>query len=329
MKKIKTLAFSFDPEKDFLILDQTLLPQKKVFIKIDSPLEMAKAIRQMKLRGANLIGITAGLSLAKYAFDKYALNTQISHKNSLTQLKAIKKMGERLKESRPTAVHLSQAVDKILQEATPLAMLKKAYQIYEEDKRACETMAAKAQIKIKKGDQILTYCNTGSLATGGIGTALGVIKKAHQRQKNIHVFVCETRPYDQGSRLTFWELQQEKIPCTLICDNMLSYFISQKKIDKAFVGADRISQKGDTANKIGTYNMAVVCKHFGIPFYVVAPQQSIDKKIKKASLIPIEQRDPKELSVYWARKKAKIENPSFDITPRELITAIITEEAVF
>jgi len=350
MRTIKTLAFHFNPKKDFSVLDQTLLPEKKVFIKIKNPWEMSRAIRQMKVRGANLIGITAGFSLAQYALKEHLkkrgvknpLNLQkasflklleedhLNHnfKWNQTQKIKFKAIGDILKASRPTAIHLFQAVDQMLKQKTALAMLQKALQIYEEDKRACDLMAEQAQKFIKKGDQILSYCNTGSLATGGIGTALGAIKKAHQDKKNIHVFVCETRPYDQGSRLTFWELQQEKIPCTLICDNMLASLISQKKIDKAFVGADRISQKGDTANKIGTYNMAVLCKHFGIPFFVVAPQQSIDKKIKKASLIPIEQRSPKEVSAYWAKKQAKIWNPSFDITPRELITAIITEKAI-
>ena len=353
MKSIKTLAFRFQPKKDFYILDQTLLPVKKIFIKIESPLQMSRAIRQMKVRGANLIGITAGFSLAQYAFKKLhhklkkeKLQPEKLKQNQLNQEKTthqnlqdfklnksqkikLKAMGKRLKESRPTAIHLSQAVDRVLKEETPLAMLQKALQIYEEDKKACEAMAVQAQHLIKKGDQILTYCNTGSLATGGMGTALGVIKKAHRDKKNIHVFVCETRPFYQGSRLTFWELQQEKIPCTLICDNMLASLISQKKIHKAFVGADRISKNGDTANKIGTYNMAVICRHFQIPFFVVAPYQSIDKKLKKGQLIPIEQREFKEVSAYWAKKRVKIWNPSFDITPKENITGIITEKGLF
>ena len=344
-QSIKTLALRFHPKRDFYILDQTLLPEKKVFIKIESPLQMSRAIRQMKVRGANLIGITAGFSLAQYAFKEFQqekkqkrlkpqkLKAQSSQKQkdfklNKSQRVKIKVMAERLKEARPTAIHLSQAVDRALREKTALGMLQQALQIYKEDEKACEAMALQAQSLIKKGDQILTYCNTGSLATGGIGTALGVIKKAHQEKKNIHVFVCETRPYDQGSRLTFWELQQEKVPCTLICDNMLGALISEKKIHKAFVGADRISKNGDTANKIGTYNMALICKSFQVPFFVVAPEQTIDEKLKKGSLIPIEQRDPKEVSAYWAKKGAGIWNPSFDITPRKLITGIITEKGL-
>lgn len=316
MKPIKTLAFRFDPKKNFYLLDQTLLPEKRLFLKIESPLQMSQAIRQMKTRGANLIGITAGFSLAQYAF-----------KNP--QTRKLKAMAQLLRESRPTAIHLFKAMDKIMREKTPLAKLEQALQIYEEDKKACSMMAQKAQSFIQKGDQILTYCNTGSLATGGIGTALGAIKKAHYDKKNIHVFVCETRPFKQGSRLTFWELQQKKIPCTLICDNMLAHLMSQKKINKAFVGADRISKMGATINKIGTYNMALICKHFKIPFFVVAPFQTIDKKLKKGSLAPIEQRDPSEVSPYWTQKGAKIWNPSFDITPREFITQIITEKGLF
>ena len=187
-------------------------------------------------------------------------------------------------------------------------------------------MAKKARPLIKTGDGILTYCNTGCLATAGIGTALGVIKQAFQDKKKIHVYACETRPLNQGSRLTFWELQQEKIPCSLICDNMISYLMSQKKIKKVFVGADRISRNGDTANKIGTYNLAVISHHFKIPFYVVAPTSTIDKRLKTGKNIPIEQRDGKELSPYWAKHKTKLINPSFDVTPRHLITKIITEE---
>ena len=314
MKKIETLAFCFRPTKDFYILDQTRLPEKKVFIPINSPQQMSRAIKSMKVRGANLIGITAGFSLAQYAFkNPKAKNLEI--------------LAQKLKESRPTAIHLSQAVDQVLSKKTPYAKLKQALAVYEKDKKACELMAQKAQHLINPGDRILTYCNTGSLATGGIGTALGVIKKAAEN-KNIYVYVCETRPFNQGSRLTFWELQQEKIPCALICDNMIAYLISQKKVHKAFVGADRISQNGDTANKIGTYNMAVVCRHFKVPFFVVAPSHSIDSNLKKGSSIPVEQRNPKELSSYWSKKGASIWNPSFDITPKKLITGIITEKGI-
>ena len=313
MKSIKTLAFKFRPEKDLFILDQTLLPEKKVFIPIKNTKQMILAIKELKVRGANLIGVTAGFSLAQYAF-----------KNP--KEKNLKALARELSLARPTAIHLKQAVQKIMKQKSPEEKLNQAIAFYEEDKKSCELIAKKARSLIKSGDSILTYCNTGSLATAGIGTALGAIKQAFQDNKKIHVYVCETRPLNQGSRLTFWELQQEKIPCSLVCDNMTAHLMSQKKIQKVFVGADRISKNGDTANKIGTYNLAVISRHFKVPFYVAAPANTIDKYLKTGQGIPIEQRAGKEISAYWGRQKTNIINPSFDITPSSLITQIITEK---
>lgn len=312
---IQTLAFKFHPEKGFFILDQSLLPEKKEFLKIESPEQMASAIKNLKVRGANLIGITAGFSMAQYALTN-------------PKAKDFQKKAELLKSARPTAVHLFKAVDQILQQKTAEGKLQQAIKFYEEDQKACEQMAILSRPLIKTGDGLLTYCNTGSLATGGPGTALGIIKQAFKDKKQIHVYACETRPVNQGSRLTFWELQEEKIPSTLICDNMLASLMSEQKIQKAFVGADRISANGDTANKIGTYNMALICRHFKIPFYVIAPSAAIDKNLSTGNGIPIEQRDPKEISLYWARKKASLWNPSFDITPKEFITGLITEKGI-
>ncbi|MCZ0932319.1 MAG: S-methyl-5-thioribose-1-phosphate isomerase [Oligoflexia bacterium] len=316
MQVIKTLAFKFRPAKDLLLLDQTLLPKKKAFIPIENPKHITRAIKALKVRGANLIGVTAGFSLAQYAF-----------KNP--KAKNLKSLAKQLSLARPTAVHLSQAVQKVMKQKSPSAKLNQAIALYEEDKKACESMAKKARPLIKTGDGILTYCNTGCLATAGIGTALGAIKQAFQDKKQIHVFVCETRPLNQGSRLTFWELNQEKIPCSLICDNMTAHLMSQKKIQKVFVGADRISKNGDTANKIGTYNLAVISHHFKIPFYVVAPSNTIDSQSQTGQKIPIEQRAGKEISSYWAKHKTNIINPSFDVTPRHLITKIITEKGYY
>ena len=313
MKSIKTLAFKFRPTKDLFILDQTLLPEKKVFIPIKNTKQMTLAIKKLQVRGANLIGITAGFSLAQYAF-----------KNPKS--KNLRALAKQLSLARPTAVHLSQIVQKIMRQPSPIEKLEQAIALYEEDKKACDLIAKKASPFIKSGDGILTYCNAGSLATAGPGTALGVIKQAFYDNKKIHVYACETRPLNQGSRITFWELQQEKIPCSLICDNMIAFLMSQKKIQKVFVGADRISKNGDTANKIGTYNLAVISRHFKVPFYVVAPTSTIDKQLSSGKKIPIEQRAGKEISVYWEKQKANIINPSFDITPSSLITKIITEE---
>ena len=312
---IKTLTFKFHPKKGFFILDQSLLPEKKKFLKIESPRQMASAIKSLKVRGANLIGITAGFSMAQYALK----NPKAKDFNKQTEL---------LKSSRPTALHLFKALDQILKQKTAEGKLQQAIKFYEEDKKACEQMALLARPLINRGEGLLTYCNAGSLATGGPGTALGVIKQAFKDKKQIHVYACETRPVNQGSRLTFWELQEEKIPSTLVCDNMLASLMSKKKIQKAFVGADRISANGDTANKIGTYNLALICRHFKIPFYVVAPSSTIDNKLPNGNNIPIEQRDPKEISPYWAKKKASLWNPSFDITPKKLITGIVTEKGI-
>ena len=313
---IKTLAFKFRPDKDFFLLDQSLLPEKKVFIPIKNPKQIIQAIKKLKVRGANLIGVTAGFSLAQYAF-----------KNP--KAKNLHSFAKQLSLARPTAVHLSLAVQKIMEQKNATAKMNQAIAFYEEDKKACSAMAKKASPLIKTGDGILTYCNTGCLATAGIGTALGAIKQAFQDKKKIHVYACETRPLNQGSRLTFWELNQEKIPCSLICDNMIAYLMSQKKIQKVFVGADRIAKNGDTANKIGTYNLAVISRHFKIPFYVVAPASAIDSQLKTGNKIPIEQREGKEISNYWAKRKTNIINPSFDVTPRHLITKIITEKGYY
>ena len=206
--------------------------------------------------------------------------------------------------------------------------MSQAIAIYEQDKKACEQIAQRARPLIQRKEGLLTYCNTGCLATAGMGTALGVIKQAFKDRKQNHVFVSETRPLNQGSRLTFWELQEEKIPSTLICDNMLASLMSSGKIHKVFVGADRISANGDTANKIGTFNLAVVCRYFKIPFYVAASSSCIDKNLSTGAQIPIEQRRAEELSSYWAKRKAGFWNPGFDITPKNLITGIITEKNI-
>lgn len=312
---IKTPAFLLEKTKDFLILDQSLLPDKKEFVKIKNPEDMTKAIKKLQVRGANLIGISAGFALAQYALTNPAQED-------------LNFWAKKLSKARPTARHLSLAVDRIMSKKNPEDKWLEAVKIFEEDQKLCEKLAQNGKDLISSKENILTYCNTGSLATGGIGTALGVIRQAFYDKKNIHVYVPETRPLDQGSRLTFWELSEEKIPCTLLCDNMLAELISNQKIGKAFVGADRISQNGDTANKIGTYSLAILCHHFQIPFYVVAPSSTIDKSLPTGESIKIEQRNPLEVSNYWGGKEASIRNPAFDVTPRKLITGIITEKGI-
>ena len=224
---------------------------------------------------------------------------------------------------------MSLAVNQILKKKKKEERLKEAFQIYEQDRQACEVMSQKGEALIKEKENILTYCNTGSLATGGIGTALGVIKQAHLKGKNIHVYVCETRPVNQGSRITFWELEREGIPATLICDNMAADLMQKGKIQKVFVGADRISQNLDVANKIGTLNLAVLSFHFKVPFYVVAPFSTWDTSCLRGQEMIVEQREHSEVSSFWAEKKRNIYNPSFDITPFSLVTKIITEKQDF
>ena len=315
MKFIETPAIKYRPTKELSVLDQSLLPEKVQWMAVSDPEEMRSAIQNLKVRGANLIGVSAGFSLAEYA-----LKTSSEEK--------IQKAGERLKSARPTAVHLFSAVNRILAGTTAKQRLSIALEIYEEDRKACCLIAENARDLIRPGDRILTYCNTGSLATGGEGTALGVIKQAHRDRKNISVFVCETRPVDQGSRLTFWELTREKIPCTLICDNMSAALMAQNKIDRVFVGADRISQNRDVANKIGTLNLAVTARYFKVPFYVAAPAVTFDGNRPSGRDIPIEQRNPEEVSPFWADRGGAVFNPAFDITPFSLITAIVTEKGI-
>ncbi|MCY4512693.1 MAG: S-methyl-5-thioribose-1-phosphate isomerase [Bdellovibrionales bacterium] len=315
MKSVETLAIKYQPGKELLILDQTLLPEKIKWIPVSQPEDMYSIIKGLKVRGANLIGISAAFSLADYAL------------RESSEIK-IQQAGEKLKSARPTAIHLFSAVDRILKQTTATHRLETALQIYEEDKKACEQIAQKAKNLIHSGDQILTYCNAGSLATGGEGTSLGVIKQAHKDKKKIHVYVCETRPVNQGSRLTFWELQKEQIPCTLICDNMAAGLMAQKKVNTVFLGADRISNGGDVANKTGTLSLAVISRHFQVPFYVVAPESAFDRQCLSGQDIPIEQRNAEEISPFWA-DKGSIYNPSFDVTPASLITGIITEKGIF
>ncbi|MBY0384916.1 S-methyl-5-thioribose-1-phosphate isomerase, partial [bacterium] len=206
-----------------------------------------------------------------------------------------------------------------------------------EDVDLCEKMSSCASQMIADGDGVLTHCNTGGLATVGIGTALGAITKACQQNKKIHVYVDETRPLLQGARLTAWELEQLKIPHTLICDNMAGYLMSQGKIQKAFVGTDRIALNGDFANKVGTYSVAVLCHYHKIPFYVVAPSTTVDKNCKTGKDIPIEERKAFEVrgvegsfgSVQWASSASPVYNPAFDVTPVDLVTGIIIDDVCY
>jgi methylthioribose-1-phosphate isomerase len=288
------------------LLDQRLLPDRIAYVICRSATEVAAAIRDMVVRGAPAIGCAAAFGIA------------LEPKDSSYEF---------LASSRPTAINLSWALERMRRAPDKKA---EAEAIFAEDlavNRAIGTYGAKL---IPQGARILTYCNTGALATSGHGTALGVVRSA--RDKSVSVIACETRPYLQGARLTAWECVQEGIPCTLITDNMAGYLMSRKEVDLVIVGADRIAANGDTANKIGTYTLAVLAQRHGLPFYVAAPLSSFDPRIADGSMIPIEERPAEEVTGYrgqrWAPEGIAVRNPAFDVTPAELITAIICEKTV-
>ena len=291
------------------ILDQTRLPHEVIWVSVESPDHMVELIKRLAVRGAPLIGVAAALALAKYAE-----SGALSH--------AVQKAGQKLREARPTAVNLMHAIDRMLKASD---LVREAERIFEEDVELCEKMATRAAQYISDGDTVLTHCNSGGLATAGLGTALGAVIKAHQQGKKIHVFVDETRPLLQGARLTAWELSQHQVPFTLITDNMAGFFMSQKRINKIFVGCDRIARNGDIANKIGTYSLAVLAKHHEIPFYVVGPETTFDPHCPTGQDIPIEMRNPKEVCVPHTVSHYQALSPSFDVTPRSLITKVILD----
>ncbi len=331
MISLVSMALKADITKDFKkinlhLLDQTLLPQNEKWLQIETIEQMIEAIQSLRVRGAPLIGVAASLYLAKES-----LNT-----NNKEQLL---KIADLLYEARPTAVNLMNCLDrmkKIIHSNTEM-LPQTAINLFNEDVNLCDRIANNGAALIQDGDQILTHCNTGGLATAGIGTALGVIRRAHEQGKKIHVYIDETRPLLQGGRLTAWELQKLNIPCTLITDNMAAHLMSLKKITKTIVGSDRIAANGDFANKIGTYSVAVNCFYHQIPFYVAAPFTTVDSKCKNGDEIPIEQRKPEEVlgaagnfgQIIWAPVGINVYNPSFDVTPAKLTTGWIMDQNVF
>ncbi len=308
-------------EGDLTVLNQQKLPCEEEWIDVQTAEEMRDIIVSLKVRGAPMIGIAAVLSLAQMA-------EQGASKES------IQKAAELLKNARPTAVNLATYIARVLdaidqQEDFRLAVLEVAKTIYYEDLNLCNHMGWIGAELIGQEEQILTICNTGSLATAGIGTALGVIKTAYAQGKKIHVYVCETRPLLQGGRLTTWELERNGIPYTLICDSMAADLMAQGKISRVLVGADRIAANGDFANKIGTYSLAVLARYHQIPFHVVAPYTTIDRHCPGKEAILIEQRAEREVrgfgNVIWSPDSAPAYNPAFDITPASLVTSYILD----
>ncbi|MCH7504572.1 S-methyl-5-thioribose-1-phosphate isomerase [PVC group bacterium] len=332
---IKTVEAIRWSKRGIKILDQTQLPHLCRYRTCRNVKQVYQAIKSLQVRGAPLIGIAAAMGVALGASQSRAKTFEKFYQEILKNIKV-------LAASRPTAVNLFWALDRMKRAVLDhkhlsLSKLKQrlcleAKMILNEDRQMCASMAEHGARLVKSKDRILTHCNTGALATGGCGTALGVIYKACSQGKKIEVFVDETRPLLQGGRLTAWELMRAKIGVTVICDNMVAHVMKVKKIHKVFVGADRIAANGDTANKIGTYGIALLCKSLKIPFYVVAPSSTFDLSISSGKKIPIEERPHEEIYNGFGKQTAPCHvsfyNPAFDVTPRHLITAIITEKGI-
>lgn len=317
------------------MIDQRLLPAQEVWLDYTTYQGVAEAIYTMVVRGAPAIGVAAafGASFAASAID--AIDYADFERQFIPCCDV-------LAATRPTAVNLFWALDRmkrVAREHQHLALsqlqqrlLDEAIEIAADDEHINKAMGRHGQVLFPQQGRILTHCNAGALATGGYGTALGVIRAAIEAGKEITVYADETRPFWQGARLTAWELQQDNIPVTVICDNMAGYLMQQGKVDAVIVGADRITANGDVANKIGTYTVAVLAKEHGIPFYVAAPLSTIDLQLSDGSLIPIEQRDAREVTHCGDQQLAPtgvdVYNPAFDVTPARLISAIITEQGV-
>jgi methylthioribose-1-phosphate isomerase len=318
------------------VLDQRLLPLEERYLSTSDVAGAVTAIRDMAVRGAPAIGITAAYGMVLAARD--GLTHEGDDYRSLLQ-----RAGGELTAARPTAVNLAWAVERCLKlasehhrEGGPLRwrqMAALARQIHRDDVVACRQMGKIGAALLGDKVTVLTHCNTGALATGGYGTALGVIRAAVEAHKDVHVYACETRPYLQGARLTAWEMQREGIPVTVICDSMVGHCMSQGRIDAVVVGTDRVAANGDMANKIGTYGIACLAKAHDIPFYVATPWSTIDLATPTGAEIEIEERPAAELT-HWAERRltpagVAAYNPAFDVTPARLIEAIVTEKGAF
>ena len=317
------------------MIDQRLLPQQIAYPAYDSAKGVAEAIRTMVVRGAPAIGVAAAYGVALEA-------ERLKAEPADAFIKALEEGFKILAASRPTAVNLFWALNRmhtlwensrhLSQAALADRLLQEAHAILDEDIQINRQMGAYGASLLKDGMRVLTHCNAGALATAGHGTALGVFRSAVESGKKISVFADETRPFLQGARLTAWEMVQEKIPVTLITDNMSGYFMSRGEIDAVVVGTDRVAANGDVANKIGTYMVAVLAKRHNIPFYVACPLSTIDLSLPDGNAIPIEERSADEVKGYrdcqWAPEGVKIRNPAFDVTPAELVTALITEKGI-
>ena len=317
------------------MIDQTLLPTEKVFVDCRTVEEVGHAIKTMIIRGAPAIGVAAAMGVSLGA-------DSISASNFDEFYGAMEKQCDQLGKSRPTAVNLAWAINRMKQVAKesknlPIPELKarlkeEALTILTEDISINKAMGQHGQTLVESGNVVLTHCNAGALATAGYGTALGVIRASMGAGKNIRVLANETRPFLQGARLTAWELKEDNIPVKLITDSMCGFFMKNKDVDLVVVGADRIAGNGDIANKIGTYMVAVLAKENNIPFYVAAPVSTLDLSLASGDEIPIEERSAEEVvninNKRMAPEGIEVAHPAFDITPNKLVTAIITEEGI-
>ena len=330
---IKTISWEKNKIK---IIDQTKLPNRLVYLYINNIKQLQQAIKLLKVRGAPALGAAAALGMY--------LAVRDSRAKSFKQFsRELEKAARYIGSSRPTARNLFWGIErtcaialsnssKTVSEIKNL-IFKEAERIVKVDMATCRRIGSYGAALIKKNDSILTVCNAGILATIDYGTALGVIYRAAQLKKNIEVFACETRPLLQGARLTTWELKKNRVPVTLLCDNMAATLMKERRVDKIIAGADRIAANGDTANKIGTYSLAVLARYHRIPFYIAAPVSTFDLDIRDGQGIPIEQRRGYEVTTLFfkkpiAAKGVKVFNPAFDVTPHKLISAIITDRGV-
>ena len=316
-------------------LDQTRLPLEEFFCETDDVVFVAEAIKRLAIRGAPLIGIAAayGVALASLSVNPLMVKDARSHLLSAIDL---------LASTRPTAINLFWALERqrrVLNawQTDSIAelqnnLLDEAKRIHQEDAEMCERISSFGIELLPNNCSILTHCNAGALATGGRGTAVGIISKAWELGRLKHVYMDETRPLLQGARLTAWEMKRAKIPATLVVDSVAAVLMQQRKIDAVIVGADRISMNGDVANKVGTYSLAVLAKHHKIPFYVAAPVSTIDVQMSTGKDIPIEERDAREVTELFGKRTAPeaihVFSPAFDVTPHEFVTAIVTDQGV-
>jgi methylthioribose-1-phosphate isomerase len=326
---VKTIVWKNDR---VIMLDQRLLPHKEVYRVCRDYKEVAEAIRGMVIRGAPAIGVAAAMGVALGALKAPERNFD----------RHMERVFETLSKTRPTAVNLFWALERMRgvyaanrgrgTENVKQLLKAEAQKIYREDIAANKQLGKFGAELLRNAQHVMTHCNAGALATAGYGTALGVIRALKESGREFDVWVNETRPFLQGARLTAWELRKEKITATLVTDNMAGYLMQKGKVDAVVVGCDRVAANGDVANKIGTYGIAVLAKRHGIPFYVAGPTSSIDLNCPSGEEIPIEQRDPREVSHVFGRalapKGMKIFNPAFDVTSQDLISAIITEKGI-